>query len=297
MCIWVGKEVRGLCLKRNDMNNIDMGKNILQKNEHEEMDIKIFIVTHKEYKMIESKPYYRIQVGAMGKMPLGFLRDDEGDNISNLNYYFNEMTAVYWAWKNCYGKYIGFCHYRRYFTSSNWLKRIYTKDKLSLAITQKELEVLTNSYSIILPKKRKYYIETIESHFKHLPYTKNEDLEILREVIYRNFPSCIDSFEKVMNRSWAHMFNMYIMRRDKFTEFAEWAFKVLFQVDKKISMTGRKPIEARMYISEFLLDVWLETKEYKYVEVPVIFIEKNNYLKKACLLIWRKIYGIMSNRI
>ncbi len=77
--------------------------------------------------------------------------DDTGDNISNLNRYFNEMTAIYWAWKN-YDKignpdFFGFMHYRSIFLFSvypadfsdsedymdrygyNMLKKIISKDK------------------------------------------------------------------------------------------------------------------------------------------------------------------------
>lgn len=42
------------------------------------------------------------------------LHDDEGDNISERNKTYCELTAQYWAWKNEEADYYGFFHYRRY---------------------------------------------------------------------------------------------------------------------------------------------------------------------------------------
>ena len=44
--------------------------------------------------------------------------DDSGDNISSLNHALNEMTSIYWFWKNYDWRsldYVGFNHYRRLF--------------------------------------------------------------------------------------------------------------------------------------------------------------------------------------
>ena len=46
--------------------------------------------------------------------------DDSGDNISSKNAVLNEMTSIYWFWKNRLPadlriKYVGFNHYRRFF--------------------------------------------------------------------------------------------------------------------------------------------------------------------------------------
>lgn len=43
------------------------------------------------------------------------LHDNEGDNISDRNRMYCELTAYYWAWKNdTQADYYGFWHYRRY---------------------------------------------------------------------------------------------------------------------------------------------------------------------------------------
>lgn len=44
------------------------------------------------------------------------LPDNIGDNISKLNEYYNEMTSLYWIWKNYkLPDYAGLCHYRLFF--------------------------------------------------------------------------------------------------------------------------------------------------------------------------------------
>ncbi|HEC1584163.1 TPA: DUF4422 domain-containing protein, partial [Campylobacter upsaliensis] len=59
--------------------------------------------------------------------------DDTGDNISHLNRYLNELTGIYWAWKN-YDKlgnpdYIGYMHYRRHFVFADHFAHMYNLDK------------------------------------------------------------------------------------------------------------------------------------------------------------------------
>ena len=67
--------------------------------------------------MATQSPYLPIQVGkAISNTDLGVQGDNTGDNISEKNQSYCELTGIYWAWKNLKNvDYIGLCHYRRYF--------------------------------------------------------------------------------------------------------------------------------------------------------------------------------------
>ena len=54
-------------------------------------------------------------------------------------------------------------------------------------------------------QKRKYYIETNESHYLHAHH--HEPFEVMRQVIQEQYPEYAPAFELVMKRTWAHMFN------------------------------------------------------------------------------------------
>ena len=66
--------------------------------------------------MPQDDMYLPVHVGASGKNDLGYTKDNTGENISELNPSFCELTGLYWAWKNLDADYIGLAHYRRHFS-------------------------------------------------------------------------------------------------------------------------------------------------------------------------------------
>ncbi|MCM1237115.1 MAG: DUF4422 domain-containing protein [Ruminococcus flavefaciens] len=263
------------------------------------MDIKILIATHKKYRMPEDDMYLPVQVGAEGKQSFGFQGDNVGENISSFNPRMCELTAVYWAWKNLKADYIGFVHYRRHFTIAKRIKRLGNKDKFQMILSREEAENILKQYDLILPNKRRYYIESIRSHFIHLPYTYEKDLKVLEETIKALTPEYLGAYETVMNRRWAHMFNMFIIKKEYFDKYCEWMFPILQAVDKRIDVTGYTPMEARAvaYFGEFMMDIWNEKNRIAYEEVDVMFMEKQSMLKKAWTAFMRKlIYAFNEKR-
>ena len=79
-------------------------------------NIKIFISCHKKCYIPKHDLLVPIQVGSAlsNKRFANMLHDDEGENISEKNKSYCELTAQYWAWKNAEADYYGFFHYRRY---------------------------------------------------------------------------------------------------------------------------------------------------------------------------------------
>ena len=111
--------------------------------------VKILVAIHKPDKVYGDKVYMPIQVGkSLSEFNLGFQGDNTGDNISEMNSMFCELTAHYWAWKNLKDvDYIGLCHYRRYFARRKYI------NTLGSCITEKEIRKILKQYDVILPQK------------------------------------------------------------------------------------------------------------------------------------------------
>lgn len=247
------------------------------------MDIKILVAAHKKYRMPDDSIYFPIHVGKEGKdLVLDYTGDNTGDHISQKNATFCELTGIYWAYKNLAADYVGLVHYRRHFT----LQR--KGDKFASILNRQELEQLLQETSIILPKKRNYFIETNYSHYIHAHH--REGLDMLGEIIKSDYKEYAAAYDTMMNRTSAHMFNMFIMRRDYFDEYCEWLFEILFQIEERLDISDYSVYEARVFgfLAERMLDIWLETKQLPYKELPVMFMESQNWLKKGGTFLKRK---------
>lgn len=253
-------------------------------------NIKIIVATHKKYQMPEDSTYLPLHVGCEGKESISYTGDNTGNNISFKNPNFCELTGLYWAWKNLDADYIGLSHYRRHFTCS---KRIPKKeeDKFKILLNREQVEKILETTDIILPKKRKYYIENLYNHYKHTMYI--EPLDETRKIIEEQCPEYLKEFDKLHKRTSAHMFNMFIMKKEYLDKYCNWVFNILFELEKRIDPKQYDSFHARYLgrISELLLDVWINTNNLKYEEVKVLDMQNVNWFKKGMAFLQAKFTG------
>lgn len=255
------------------------------------MKAEVYVVSHKKAKMPVEKIYSPLQVGKAPENFEGFLRDNTGDNISQKNENYCELTAQYWGAKNRSADVKGLVHYRRFF--SNGRRNFFSSvdRKYSNIMTEATLKRLLEKYDMILPKKRNYYIETSWSHYEHVHHIG--DLEITRQVLQEKYPDYVPYFDEMLQKKSAHMFNMFIAKANIFDEYTEWLMNVLEEVEKRVDITDYTPYEKRIFgfISEVLLDVWVQRNQINYVEVPVMFMGRQNWTRKIAAFLIRKLTG------
>lgn len=252
--------------------------------------IMVVIATHKQYRMPNASFYLPLHVGAAGKkdsdgreLNLGYVQDNTGDNISEKNNSFCELTGLYWAWKNLTADYIGLVHYRRYFSL-----RIKGRDPFGNVLNDEEIQELVSKYKVIVPKMRNYHIETLYSHYAHTHYA--EHLDITRVIIAQKYPEYLNSFDIVMRRKKGYMFNMMIMQRTLLDKYCNWLYDILFELDKRVNASQLSFYQGRFFgrVSEIIFNVWLAYQietgillKKDIVELSCIYMEKIDWWKKG----------------
>ena len=251
------------------------------------MNIKIGIAYHKNSPILSNDIYMPIHVGKSlhPDINLCIQADNEGDNISEENGYYCELTATYWLWKNVVADYKGLCHYRRVFTSKysaidnirNYIlgirNRMYIPQKTyinandfiqdSIKISD-DLKEILHKYPIIAPKK----IITAHTLYQHFVIIGNDYIEILKQVVNEDCPEIMNTLLTSLNTHSFYYANMVVMRNDYYNEYCEFLFSILNNVKIKMLSEGwiRSTDEFIFnrklgYLAELLTNVFILTKE------------------------------------
>lgn len=245
----------------------------------------MLVATHKPADVPVDGFYLPVHVGhALNPVDLGYQPDDAGDNISARNGSYCELTAVYWAWKNLDAEVVGLSHYRRYFRGS----QPGPNGKGILSASQ--ADALLHSADIVLSKPRNYYIETIESHYHNAHH--GSDLEALKRAVGDVSPQFLPAFNRVFQGRKLSLYNMFLMRRDLFDEYATWLFAILEATEMAIGEdVNRTAYQGRTYgyLGERLLNVFTTARpQLRVTHAPVVNTDGEPKVSKAINLVRRK---------
>ena len=237
--------------------------------------LKILVCYHKPYTLppLDDGVLLPIHVGkAISDLDLHMQADNEVngqpcDNISDKNPSYNELTAIYWAWKNLKTlypdtKYIGLFHYRRFLAFNEQKFLMPDIGKPEEAITNYRLNAekiirLLESEKIILVKKYELWC-TVAAHYCSLHVSDN--YRAVKEIISEKFPDYFYAFEDLMERGNKYSArNMFIMKWEDFERYCEWLFAVLLEFENRAHYHnyGTYQMRAPAFTAERLLNVYV----------------------------------------
>ena len=240
----------------------------------------IYVITHKvieDDSYIDYDHYKVLHVGTNNNCMDSYIRDDAGDNISKKNGNYCELTGLYWIWNNAEendNDVTGLVHYRRFFTT-------YCEDfkYKYLGIVPKNIpysrifEAMTD-HDMIIPKKI-FVFSTLKSFYGK--FHDIDDINKIRELIKNKYPDYLVSFDKVINSHSYTYGNMMICKKKTLDLYSKWLFDIMFDFEnvQVPSLYSGDAYQSRIYgfLSERLLQVWIEHNNLRYVEFPVFNVE------------------------
>jgi len=261
------------------------------------LKIKIFIAHHKDSTILKTNYLIPIQVGAANAdLKLDMIGDNSGENISEKNPMFCELTAQYWAWKNCDADFYGLMHYRRHFIFSeqfypdDWSKMVHF-DKIdhnyiqSCGLNDITIERYLREYDCILPNMvnvKDFSYSNNRKQYAEIPYQHLENFDITINILKELYPDYAAEAEEFVNSSLAYWFNMYIFKKELFFKYNEWLFPILFEVEKRIDFKYYSIDEIRFlgFLAERLFSIFLmklkRESDIKIKHLQITFLEDTN---------------------
>ena len=254
-------------------------------------DVGVYVVTHKDVQLAALPEGYKIIHAGheRAQQDFGYAGDDTGDNISQLNRYLDEITALYWLWKNTAHTHTGIVHYRRFFTSNVVQTDLINANQdfdATKILSAAEIQQILRDHDIILNTE---FIGDRNQLELMLYSTGQPDLVRVSEKIVRKHlaaaqPDYLDAYDAVMNGFIFFICGIFITRRNILDAYCKWLFSFVLdatiEIRDNIILGGQKledvpHVYSRMmsYFSERMLTIWLTKNHLRIKTLPIMYRE------------------------
>lgn len=254
--------------------------------------IKLLICYHKKAQLFKDNILTPIHVGRANAekrldhdsenykwLKKNMVGDDTGDNISDLNDSYNEMTALYWAWKN-YDKlgnpdYVGLMHYRRHFVLNEGKKIVYNIQDFDpdtyfdiIGYSEEKMTEFVEGCDFVT------HIGHVQNVYRHfIENQRKTDIDTVNEIVLEKYPEYKEIMEEYYSGDDSNFCNMNIFSRELFFKYCEWIFDILGEFEKRVDIN-----EKRFFVSERLTGLYMaklmKDESLKYKIVPISFIDE-----------------------
>ncbi len=172
--------------------------------------------------------------------------DADGENISAQNAYYNEMTGLYWIWKNTAHQFSGICHYRRQFESDVALQPL-----------------LEGRADVIMPVPAIVYPD-LEGYYRN--WGEEEYYRTMLQVIEEWKPSYYETAMWCAKHEIFYPNNIFIAKREIMEDYCQFAFPILMEVESRMERRQGKK-QKRCWLSEHVTTVYFikHCRDYRIV--------------------------------
>lgn len=206
-----------------------------------------------EYRL--SALHREIQAGAaLTDKRICGLADDTGDNISERNRQFCELTVLYWIWKNAAQDIVGLEHYRRHFLlQGGWDKKM----------REKGIDVILPTPLYVAPGIACNYRE------RHTP----SDWDFMMGYLKKIHPDYYNEAARFFEGGLYSPCNMFIMKKKILDELCAWLFPIIFICAEHGGERG-DAYQSRYpgFLSERLITLFFEKNRDRY---RTVYADKN----------------------
>lgn len=192
-----------------------------------EMPLDIFVCTHKDFEpIVKNNVYKTINCKNIGGYTWNGLDDSFISEI---------LTYFYVAETYELKKYVGFCHYRRYFDFMDDIP---------------DMDEIFNEYDVITVTPRRSNFNMRE---EYKTFHSIDDLNIIENIIDRKFPMYAKAMKTFLYGNAMFQCNIFIMKKEDFLEYIDFIKAVLDEYVKIVGTDIMKRVEDNkdVYLKDF----------------------------------------------
>lgn len=234
--------------------------------------IRFFVCHHRPAAYFRSRYFIPVQAGrAVAPECLNYADgDDEGDNISNQNAFWSELTVLYSMWKNVEADWYGLMHYRRMLTFRKdcRLNGTFTyldeKTRRRFGWTDEQVREYLESVDIVTaaalpvhPPGLPEHLMTVGEYYSRAHHKADLDSVVARVKLH--WPEFYLPLLDCLSRTSMVTGNIVVMRHALFQDYCQFLFGVLLPESRGRDLQRYTAYQQRLwgFLAERLTQAWL----------------------------------------